>query len=107
MAKQEMRTRVEANAINEYQLITVGDLERFRIGLLEEIRKIVSGPIGVTEKKWIKTSEAKKLLNMSSAKLHVLRANGELPFTRIGGIIYYDQQEIGKMFERNKNRLTK
>lgn len=86
------------------QLITIEDLEAFKEELLSEIRKILGGSPKAIEKKWLKTSEVKKLLNMSSAKLHVLRSNGQLAFTRIGGVIYYDQQEITKMFERNKNK---
>lgn len=88
------------------QLITIEDLDAFKEDLLSEIRKILSGSPKAIEKKWLKTIEVKKLLNMSSAKLHVLRASGQLAFTRIGGIIYYDQQEINKMFERNKNKLA-
>lgn len=94
------------NRMHTGQLITIEDLDAFKEELLSEIRKILNGSAKATEKKWLKTSEVKKLLNMSSAKLHVLRANGQLAFTRIGGIIYYDQHEISKMFEKNKNRLA-
>jgi hypothetical protein len=102
MAKQQIRTRVEADAINEYQLITVGDLERFRISLLEEFRKIISGPKGQAEKKWIKTSEVRRVFDISLSKLHALRASRQLAYMRIGGVIYYDIADIEKMFDRFK-----
>ena len=86
------------------ELVTVDDLHAFKTELFAELVRLLSEK-KPAEKKWLKTCEVKKLLNMSSAKLHVLRSNGQLPFTRIGGIIYYDQQEISKMFERNKNKL--
>ncbi|MGG7666933.1 helix-turn-helix domain-containing protein [Dyadobacter sp. BHUBP1] len=102
MAKQEIRTRVEVNAINEYQLITVGDLERFRIGLLEEIKMIVSGPKTQAQKKWIKTSEVRRVFDISLSKLHALRASRQLAYMRIGGVIYYDIADIEKMFDKFK-----
>ena len=102
MAKQEIRMRVEANAINEYQLITVGDLERFRVSLLEEIKKIVSGPKTEAQKKWITTSEVRRVFDISLSKLHALRASRQLAYMRIGGVIYYDITDIEKMFDRFK-----
>ena len=99
---------MEKNArLQSGQLITVEDLAAFKQELLAEIRSIMGGTAVMSdEKKWLKTSEVKKMLNMSAAKLHVLRANKLLPFTRIGGIIYYDRQDIVKMFERNKTLVT-
>jgi len=102
MAIHDMKARVEANAVNEYQLITIGDLERFRISLLDEIRKMISGPKAQAEKKWIKTSEVKRVFDISFSKLHALRASRVLPYMRIGGVIYYDRADIEKMFDRFK-----
>ena len=52
--------------------------------------------------KWIKNREVKKLLQISNSTLQTLRANGTLSYTKIGGILYYDAEEIEKMMEDNK-----
>ncbi len=53
-------------------------------------------------KKWLKTHEVRKMLNISSGKLLTLRINGTLPYTKIGGVIYYDQEDIQQMFSSRK-----
>jgi hypothetical protein len=39
---------------------------------------------------------------MSSGKLHAIREAGLIAFTRIGGNIYYDPDDVYKLFEENK-----
>ncbi|WP_421878262.1 helix-turn-helix domain-containing protein [Marinoscillum sp.] len=39
---------------------------------------------------------------MSPGTLQNLRINGTLPFTKIGGVIYYDYQDIHKMLTENR-----
>ena len=53
-------------------------------------------------KKYIKSSEVMDLLQVSPGTLQNLRVNGTLPFTKIGGIIYYDTEEIQKVMDDNR-----
>ena len=48
-------------------------------------------------KKWLKSYEVKKILNISTGTLQNLRSNGTLPHTKIGGLIYYDAELINKV----------
>jgi hypothetical protein len=41
-------------------------------------------------------------LQISPGTLQNLRINGTLPYTKIGGIIYYDAAEIQKVMEENR-----
>jgi hypothetical protein len=43
----------------------------------------------------------KSVLNVSSGTLQTLRINGTLPYTKIGGIIFYDAEEIYKLLKEN------
>ncbi len=45
-------------------------------------------------KKWLKSNEVKALLRISNGTLVTMRTNGTLPYTKIGNIIYYDQEDI-------------
>lgn len=87
--------------ISGSQLVTVEDLQLFKVELFAELGRLL-GNGKTAEKKWLKSSEVRKLMNISPGKLHLLRANRELAFMRIGGTIYYDKEDIEKMFEANK-----
>lgn len=57
---------------------------------------------GHPTKKWLKSFEVRKLLNISHNTLANLRVNGTLPFTKIGGVIYYDYDDIQAMLTNKK-----
>ncbi len=57
---------------------------------------------GQTTKKWLRSTEVRKLLGISPGTLQNLRINSTLPFTKIGGVIYYDSQDINEMLSSNR-----
>lgn len=85
------------------QIITTDDLREFKIELLDEIRNIVSEQKSATTKKWLKSVEVRKLLNISPGTLQTLRINGTLPYTKIGGTNYYNLTDIEKLLSKNKS----
>lgn len=85
------------------QIITTEDLKEFKIELLDEIRNIVSEQKTATSKKWLKSVEVRKLLNISPGTLQTLRINGTLPYTKIGGTNYYNLTDIEKLLSKNKS----
>jgi hypothetical protein len=87
------------------QLVTLDDLEKFRINLLMDIRKMLDGQLGNPPKRWLKSKEVRKILNISGGTLQTLRNNRKLPFTRIGGLIYYDAAEIDQILTKQKRVL--
>jgi hypothetical protein len=87
--------------------VTVEDLEEFKKELLIGIQTIVFQNTSVQPKKWLKTYEVKKMLNISHGTLQTLRNNGTIPFSKVGGIIYYDAIEISKVFEARKGDFAK
>jgi hypothetical protein len=87
------------------QLITVADLAEFKNDLLVSIRHLLLEKPSQPQKKWLKSYEVKKLLNISGGTLQSLRNNRTLPFTKIGGIIYYDSEDIDKMMQDSQKRF--
>lgn len=85
------------------QIITTNDLREFKIELLDEIRIILSEEKNATSKKWLKSNEVRKLLNISPGTLQTLRVNGTLPYTKIGGTNYYNQTDIEKLLSQKKS----
>ena len=80
------------------EIITKEDLAAFKSDLLTEIRQLMQPGQGQS-KKWLKSNEVRKLLNISPGTLQNLRINGTLSFTRIGSIIYYKAEDINKLLE--------
>lgn len=83
------------------EIVTKQDLNDFRTLLLDDIRQIFQNK-AEQPKQWLKSSEVRKLLNISSGTLQTLRINKTLSYTKIGGIIYYAHQDLEKLLEANK-----
>ncbi|MEP6262856.1 MAG: helix-turn-helix domain-containing protein [Gillisia sp.] len=83
-------------------IVTTEDLIEFKVELLEEIRKMLNENSASSTKKWMKSIEVMKLLKISPGTLQNFRINGTIPFTKIGGILYYDADEINKILVSNK-----
>jgi len=88
-------------------IITSEDLMEFKVELLEDIKELLQNQNGPTVKKWLKSNEVRELLGISPGTLQNLRVNGTLPYTKIGGVLYYEYHEIMEVLERNKihNRI--
>lgn len=86
-------------AVYRDQLVTQADLEAFKISLLVAIRQILTENKTQTTK-WLKSHQVKRMLGISTGTLQNLRNNGTLPYSKIGGTIYYSSDEINKLLER-------
>ncbi|UPK67934.1 helix-turn-helix domain-containing protein [Chitinophaga filiformis] len=85
--------------------VTLEDLKRFKIELLEEILQLLGKSHNEEPKKWLKTYEVRKLLNVSAGTLQTLRLNGTLPYTKLGGALYYDYKDIERLLDKEKRNL--
>jgi len=83
------------------QIITTDDLREFKIELLEEFKNLLESTNSPGVKKYLKSNELMELLKISPGTLQTLRINGTLPYTKIGGIIFYDADEIEKVMKEN------
>ena len=84
------------------EIVTTDDLREFKIELVKEIKLMLAVHHGQPSKKWLKSYEVRKLLDISPGTLQNLRINGTLPYTKIGGVMFYDYDEIKKMLEANQ-----
>lgn len=84
------------------RLLVLSDLVDFKLELLAGIRLLLKEFSGKPGKRWLKSYEVRKLLDMSPGTLQTLRNNRVLPFTKIGGVVYYDIEEINKILSSHK-----
>lgn len=83
------------------EIITRDDLNEFRSLLLTDLKEMLNSKLQ-QQKQWLKSGEVRKLLNISPGTLQNLRINGTLTYTKIGGIMYYDNSDIDKLLSDNK-----
>ncbi len=84
------------------ELITKEDLKEFQNELLSSIKQLLQPAMGES-KKWFKSSEVRKMLNISPGTLQNLRINGSLRFTKVGGTMYYKIEDINRMLEDHQS----
>lgn len=79
-------------------ILTKEDLQEFKVELLEEIKKLIDIKSS-KNKSWLRTTEVKELLKISTGTLQNLRINGTLSYTRIGGTLYYKYKDIERLLD--------
>ena len=87
------------------EVITREDLNEFRTLLLSDLNTMFNSK-PQQQKQWLKSSEVRKLLNISPGTLQNLRVNGTITYTKIGGILYYASNDLDKALETNKVEAT-
>ena len=96
-------------------IITQEDLDQFKSQffqeqktILEKFKEEISGNIKAPEPvgtKWLKSHQVQRMLGISPGTLQTLRINGTIPYTKVGGIIFYDKKDIQLIMEENmKNK---
>jgi hypothetical protein len=91
----------ERKTIQRDQLLTIGDMDDFKHEIIEELRNLFKETQGHPNKKWLRSYEIRKMLGISPGTLQNMRVNGTLPYSKIGGIVYYRYDDVVKLLERN------
>jgi len=84
------------------QLITVDDLMEFKKQLIIELIAALKSQINIIPRKWLKSHEVRKLLKISPGTLQTLKSSHIIPYSKIGGIHFFDYEEIQKILEESK-----
>jgi excisionase family DNA binding protein len=90
-------------------ILTTDDLKQFKEDLFRELRQVFHKQTkhdNEKQREWLRTKEVCKMIGVSLSKLQYMRDNGEIKFTRIGGTIFYNTDEINKLLSSgyvNKN----
>jgi hypothetical protein len=87
-------------------IITTDDLRDFKMELLDDIKNLLTKQSKWNLKRYLKSTEVMDLLQVSPGTLQNLRINGILPYTKVGGIIYYDAEEIQEILTNNRVQHT-
>lgn len=73
------------------------DIELMKANLLEMQRQKAEG-LGLN---WIDGQEVRETLHISKRKLQTLRDNGTLPYSRVGGKLYYKVSDVKAVLDKS------
>lgn len=82
------------------EIITIEDLQRFRIQLLNDLKEYMQHlkkDVSTSNTRGYKTNQVRKILGCSNGKLQALRIAGKIRCNKVGGTLYYNQQDIDKL----------
>jgi hypothetical protein len=100
--QKEHKNSAAGNRLFPGQIITTDDLVSFKSDLLDEIKSIFNEMKKHGGRKWLRSRDVREMLGISHGTLQNLRINGTLPYTKVGGVIFYDQGDINHMIESNR-----
>ena len=86
------------------QVLTSDDLQKFKQEILSEIQANFQKYEAASRSRWLKSIEVRKLLKVSPGTLQTLRLNGTLKYSKVGGIIYYDQDHVNQLLLNSFNK---
>jgi hypothetical protein len=83
------------------EIITQDDLIKFKKDLIAELKEIMKHNTD-NQPQWLKSPQVCKLLNISAGTLQTLRINGTLPYSKIGGVMYYASADIEQVMKSKR-----
>lgn len=83
------------------RVATVADLQRLGADLEKALRKVFAAPPAPFQKPWLKSNDVRKLLKISHGTLQHLRDSGQLKFSKVGGILFYEIADVEEMMRKN------
>lgn len=86
--------------MNKNNLVTVQDLQELKAEIISEIKLIIGN--STTQKEWLRSSEVMEMLSISPGTLQNLRINRDIPFTKMGGTLYYERAGVVKALNECK-----
>ncbi|MBK3518249.1 helix-turn-helix domain-containing protein [Carboxylicivirga marina] len=93
MARNTIKTTPEGT-------VSFDDLYELRSDLLREIEGLKNNDR--FNRKWLRSFEVMQLLNISAGTLQNMRFKGVLSYSKVNTMIFYDYEEILKLFEKNR-----
>ncbi len=83
-------------------ILTREDLQQFKTELLAEIKSLINASPSKDQKKWLKSWEVREMLGISRGTLQNLHTSGQLPGNLVGGLLFFDIDDIMKLMTSNK-----
>lgn len=87
-------------------ILTKEDLQQFKSELLTDIKALLQEAPN-KPKKWLKSYEVRELLGISPGTLQNMQENEILIGSKIGGLMFFDYDDIMALMVKNKKPLRR
>lgn len=87
------------------ELLTKEDLNQFKTELFSELQQLLQNNSS-SPRKWLKSYEVREMLGISKGTLQHMNNRTLFP-SQIGGLMFYDYDEILKLMESTKKKKSK
>ena len=84
------------------ELLTLKDLQEFKVQLFEELGKILAAYEASQNINLLRSKDVCQRLRIKSGTLQTLRKNKTIPYLKIGGTLYYEDQVIRDLIKKKK-----
>lgn len=85
----------------QIEILTKEDLQKLREEIINDLKELLQVR---EQKKWLRTRDVIKILQCSPNSVQNLRIRGQLPYTKVGGVIYYLATDLEKMMVQNMSQ---
>lgn len=68
----------------------------------EIVQSIASINMAVIPRKWLRSKEVREMLGISAGTLQNMRINGHIKFSKIGGTLFYDYEDLVEVLNESK-----
>ena len=86
------------------EVITKADLNQLKEEMFVEMKRLLQPAGNLVAKRWIKSADVRRMLDISPGTLQNLRINGTLSYTKVGGTMFYKIEDIEQMLEKNSRQ---
>jgi excisionase family DNA binding protein len=83
------------------EVITKKDLAILKNELIKEFKSALQNK-PEEKSEWLKTWEVKKLVGLSNGTLQKMRNEGTIPFTKLGGLIFYKKEDVLALMQNGR-----
>jgi hypothetical protein len=84
------------------EILTKADLQQFKAELLNELKELLKNAVPAAPKKWLKSYQVREMLSISRGTLQTMSTNGTLKPSLVGGLMFYDYDDILKLMQGKK-----
>jgi hypothetical protein len=93
----------------EISIVTQEDLQELKDSILSSLESlkeelVTQSPLS-PEPVLLKSHQVQRMLGISPGTLQNMRVNGIMPFSKVGGVIFYDKEDILNIIDDNKQNV--
>jgi len=91
----------------EISIVTQDDLHALKADLINYLDQLKTDliqkqPQNQPEEVFLKSHQVQRMLAISAGTLQTLRNNGSIPYSKVGGVIFYKKRDILRVIEENQ-----